>query len=380
MTVVNASQDQNATSLAFEVQQCNSALLYADEVTLVSPRVALLKSARDMNELNGVELLRRLNNVGPKFFPDSTESLRSFLKSVDSLPPRSLIPRHLRDELDSKLKQLVAEMRPLKETLQANVEKLLRQSGYDQLEEAVDLGILTIEDMQGADIDDIDASGMVLGFTKKIDEVLNDGGRYPLFDAHAGNIVRLGVKAGFFAPVPAVRPLCADAAMAEGLFDRLPNFEYAKPREIIDIRTELSSSLDSFRQGIRGLTDGIELAPEDPNFGNEIADAWNQKVAPAINEIEATIRENRSMSDLMVRTLKDPIGGGSLAGAVTLPATLAVAAGPAGAFISAAGVVVGASVATARALVDEHKEIRSAKKAQFYFLYGTKEQLQRGSG
>lgn len=86
MTVVNASQDQNSMSLSFEVQQCNSALLYADEVTLVSPRAALLKSARDMNELDGVDLLRKLNNVAPKFFPESSEQLRSFLKTVDSLP------------------------------------------------------------------------------------------------------------------------------------------------------------------------------------------------------------------------------------------------------------------------------------------------------
>lgn len=380
MTVVNASQDHDSTSLSFEVQQCNSALLYADEVTLVSPRAALLKSARDMNELDGVDLLRRLKNVVPKFFPEVTEQIYSFLETVDSLPPRSQLPRQMRDEVDSNLKLLVEGMRPLKESMQKNTEKFLRDTGYDQLEEAVELGILTIDDMDGAVVDDFgDGSSMLLGFTRKLDEVLNDGGRYPLFDAHAGNIVRLAIEAGYFSPVPQVRKLGADAAMADGLFDKLPNFQYAKPREIIDIRTELSDSLHAFRQGIRSLTDGIELAPEDPNFGAEIADAWNQKVAPAIEEIEATIADNRSMSDLIVRTVKDPVGATSIAGAVTLPATLAVAAGPAGAFISAAGTVVGASVATARALIDEHKEVRSAKKAQFYFLYGTREHLQRQS-
>lgn len=379
MTVVNASQDvQHAASLAFEVQQCNSALLYADEVTLVSPRAALLKSARDMSQLNGVALLRRLTNVAPKFFPDSSEQLRSFIEMFDGLPARSQLPKPLRDEYDANLKLLDEGLRPIRSNLQTNAEKLLADTGYEQLQDAVDLGILTIDDMEGAVIDDIgDGGGMVLGFAQKIDDVLNDGGRYPLFDADAGNIVRLGVEAGFFSPVPAVRQLGADAAMADGLFDRLPNFQYAKPREIIDIRTELSGSLSAFRQGIRSLTEEIDLAPEDPNFGNEIADAWNLRVSPALDEIEATIAENRSMSDLMTRTLKDPIGATSIAGAVTLPATLAVAAGPAGAFIGAAGVVVGYSVATARALIDERKELKTAKKAQFYFLYGTREQLER---
>jgi hypothetical protein len=253
---------------------------------------------------------------------------------------------------------------------------MFAKSGYDQLQDAVDVGILTIDDMPGAVLDDITEDGaMVLGFTQKNDEVLSDGGRYPLFDADANNIVRLCVEAGYFSPVPMARRLGADAALADGLFDRLPNFQYAKPREIIDIRTELSGSLSAFRQGVRSLSDEIELPPEDPHFSDEIADAWNQKVAPALDEIEATIAENRSMSDLMIRTVKDSIGGAAIGGAVTLPATLAVAAGPVGTYITAAGIAVGYSVATARALIDEHKEIGSVKKAQFYFLFGTNERL-----
>jgi len=39
-------------------------------------------------------------------------------------------------------------------------------------------------------------------------------------------------------------------------------------------------------------------------------------------------------------------------------------------------VAVGYSMATARALIDEYQEIRTAKKAQFYFLFGTNERLE----
>jgi hypothetical protein len=99
MTVVNASQDsQNAMSLVHEMQQCNSALLYADEVTLVSPRAALLKNAQQISESDGIELLRVFKDVAPKFFPDVSEELRSTFEKIDSLPPRLQLPRHLRDE------------------------------------------------------------------------------------------------------------------------------------------------------------------------------------------------------------------------------------------------------------------------------------------
>ena len=56
---------------------------------------------------------------------------------------------------------------------------------------------------------------------------------------------------------------------------------------------------------------------------------------------------------------------------LTPAATLAVAAGPVAEYVTAAGLVVGYSLAAARALIAEHGEVRKAKKAQFYFLYGT---------
>lgn len=262
--------------------------------------------------------------------------------------------------------------------MQENLRGIFADSGYDQLKDALDAGILFIDDVDGAAVDNLseaDDPSMVLGFVQKINDALVDGERYPLFDTRAGSIVRLGVDAGFFSPVPMARRLGADAAMAEGLFDRLPNFQYATTREILEIRTELSGSLLTFRQGIRDLTKDLNTAPEHPDFSNEIADAWNQKVAPSIEEIENTVAENKSMRDLVTRIVKDPIGGTSIGTAVTLPETLAVAAGPAAALIAIAGVAVGCTVATGRALIDEYREIRDLNQAQFYFLYGTNEQI-----
>ena len=57
-------------------------------------------------------------------------------------------------------------------------------------------------------------------------------------------------------------------------------------------------------------------------------------------------------------------------------AALAVAVGPIAQFAAAATVVTGISIATAQALGDENEKIDDdAKKAQFYFLYGTRERL-----
>jgi hypothetical protein len=367
MTVINASHDSDEImSLSYELQQCNSALLYADQVTLVSPRAALIKNAQQVSELDGLELLKVFKDVAPKYFPEQAETLDELIKYVEA------------GAGESRVNDLEKQLNSIRRKMQENLQGIFADSGYEQLRDALDAGILGIDEVGGAVVEklsDENDHSMVLGFVSKIDDVLTDGERYPLFDARSGEIVRLGVEAGFFSPVPMARRLGADAAMAGGLFDRLPNFQYATTREILDIRTELSDSLLAFRQGVRSLTEDIGLAPEDPDFSNEIFDAWNTKVAPAIEEIEQVIAENFSMRDLLTRAFKDPIGGATVGAGAALPATLAVAAGPVGAYIGVAGFVVGGTVAIGRSLIDEYKEIRSQKKAQFYFLYGTSQQL-----
>lgn len=366
MTVVNAGHGGEVMSLAHELQLCNSALLYADQVTLVSPRAALVQDAQRISELDGLELVKVLRNVAPKYFPEEVDRLKEITEYIES------------GDREDRVLRLEQQLQTIRRKMQENTSQIFADSGYEQLQDALAAGILVVDEVDGAVVDklrDENDSSMALGFVKKIDDVLTDGRRYPLFDAHAGKIVRLGVEAGFFSPVPMARRLGADAAMADGLFDRLPNFQYATTREILDIRVELSGSLSAFRQGIRSLTEDIELAPEDPDFSAEVSDAWNTKVVPAIEEIENAIGENFSMRDLLARVVKDPIGGASIGVGASLPATLGVAAGPIGAFAGVAGFVVGGTVAIGRALIDEYKEIGSQKKAQFYFLYGANQQL-----
>jgi hypothetical protein len=165
--------------------------------------------------------------------------------------------------------------------------------------------------------------------------------------------------------------------MADGLFDHLPSFQYATTSEILDVRSELSKYLGAFRQGVGGLAKKIEVTPEDPEFGAAVEDAWNSDVAPALDEIDETIRQNQSMADLTKRIVKDPIGGAALLASPTMPVTLAVANGPLTQLGAAIAVVAGIGIGATRAVIDERDEIASAKEAEFYFLYGTQEKLEK---
>jgi hypothetical protein len=366
MTVVSAVLNRDdPSSMKQIVQQTHAALLYADSVTLVSPVAALMKSTHDISKLDGLDLLFELNRAGPKYFPDIEADISGLKEIVDGLPPRRLWTSELRRHYDGVIKEFVSHMGPLRDLVQANANEIMANSGFDQLQLAIEAGILTVESLPGMDIAEIEdtAGEAMLSLLHRIDETLTSGRQYPLFDGETNEFVRNGVEAGIFAPTPIARRLGQKAAMADGLFDRLPSFEYATTSEILDIRTELSPSLGAFRTGVGSLTEQIEVAPEDPQFGNEVEYAWNETVAPAIDEIEATIRENKSMADLTRRFAKDSVGGGAIGAAVTLPFSLTVAAGPVGQLMTATGMVFGVGLGTIHGLIDEHAQIKKAKKA-----------------
>lgn len=363
--------------IKFAVQQTNAALLYADKVTLVSPAVALMQSTDDAANRTGFDLLIDLAAVAPKYFPQWAAELQKAEQQIRGFPPRSQWTARQEREYETWAQVVIEGVRPIQEQIRERADKLHSDTNFDQLRLAVDAGLLTIERMAGADVPEPGDTSeiVVMGLLERIQKLFDTRNQYPLFDANAGTIVTGGLEMGIFTRTPVARRLGADASMAAGLFDHLPLFPNATTSEILDIRTELSPALGAFRTGVSKLTEDIEVAPEDPQFGEEIEYAWNSEVAPALDEIDATFKENTSMSDLLKKMITDPVGATTAGAGVVLPFSLGIAAGPAQAFITAAGVVTGTTIATVKSLIKEKDAIAEARKAQFYFLYGTDQML-----
>lgn len=247
---------------------------------------------------------------------------------------------------------------------------------YRELALAMEAGLLTIDPLPDIDVrhigDESDDDIAARYFTR-VQHTLTSQNTYPLFDTTTNNLVNLGVEEGIFSPSPSARRRGRDASLAAGLFDRLPNFDHANMSEILDIRQELRDPLHRFRQGVRQLTKDIDIAPEDPQFGHEIDEAWATTVAPALAEIEATIEENSSLREKVRRMTSDPA---ALTGLVGI-AGLGIAAGPASALpsavalmLSSTAAVVGGSLAALRTDLAQQAAREAITKTQFYFLYG----------
>jgi hypothetical protein len=143
MSVVSAGieHDGDALSLSNEVKHCHAALLYADEVRLISPRASLLKSVADYGSLSGVDMVRFIATVGPSLDPNSASALNSILAILADFPRSGLTPA-LRRQRDALIEDLLGDFQPVQEILQQNAKDLLTRAGFNQLQTAIDSGIL----------------------------------------------------------------------------------------------------------------------------------------------------------------------------------------------------------------------------------------------
>lgn len=362
--------------LGDEIRQSQSALLYADSVTLISPRATLIHSIAFIEDALDLEMLELLVSVAPVHAPQATHQLEELLRAVRSLPPGNQLTSPQRRQRRQALTELFDTMRPAITELQDRIRESLEEMRYRELALAMDAGLLTIDPLPDIDVrhvgDEAD-DDIAARYFARVQHALMSQNTYPLFDTMTNNLVNLGVEEGIFSPSPSARRRGRDASLAAGLFDRLPNFEHANMSEILYIRKELRDPLHRFRQGVRQITKDIDIAPEDPQFGHEIDEAWTTTVAPALAEIEATVEENSSLRDKVRRMASDPA---TLTGVVGV-AGLGIAAGPASALpaavalmLSGAAAAVGVSLAAVRTDLAQHAAREDATKTQFYFLYG----------
>jgi hypothetical protein len=79
----------------------------------------------------------------------------------------------------------------------------------------------------------------------------------------------------------------------------LPTFPGATVDEVLDIRSELASSLTRFREIMATISKDFTSKPWERDFEDEILDAWVERVQPALQAIEASVRDNRSLLGLL---------------------------------------------------------------------------------
>ncbi len=349
---------------------CKSVLLYADHVTIASPRLFAVVASLGIVAVTPqtfAKVMARAVRDGGETMRGAADMVREFSDALEAMPPRHALTPEQRKSKAGLVRQIDRAMDSLRATSAEN----LTSAGADPLIRAVQEGLVTLEPLtrQDEEFDELPEDLLLSRYIEVVDAALGDPSSYPLFDDTTGHLAHLGLEAGFFTRSDMVRERGTTAATGAGLTGRLPNFPLADMSEIIDIRKTLRIPLERFRQAVRKLAVDIQLPAEDPNFGAVLDDRWLHEVQPAIDEIEERIRQDvslRALTGQFIAGAFDPMRNALPAAGV---ATLAMSAGS-GKMLAAAAAVAAAGVTPAvKALQQRQKASRDIARGQYYFLY-----------
>jgi hypothetical protein len=156
----------------------------------------------------------------------------------------------------------------------------------------------------------------------------------------------------------------------------LPNFVNLRMDEVIDLRSKLSSPLVRFRSEIARMSEEFEARPLDPDFAQEVEDAWRARVEPALLEIRETLAEHGLLREVASIALGDPRRLILEAGGVIAAAH--------GQILSLSGIMTAATAAAipaadliARAVAAAQSGKKGARRNAFYFLHRVAREAER---
>jgi len=344
--------------LRHETQLVKAALLYADHVTLVSPKALLMAGLADF--ATGDRRARI----------DATAELIGMLDSGQNAAQLYGQLRARRRRLSPhERRMLIGLERTLdagSDDIAAQIDKTLTDAGADELAQAMSAGLVDIHSLgqEQADADSYMDDVIEQMATLLRDSVSASAQTFPLFDDGAGDLLRAMVNEGLVTDPHAAR--AAEVGIAGRLIDGLEAFPDAEMDVILDVRTRLQAPLVRFRSALAQASTELASAAWDESFAREVDDIYRRKVAPALLEVQ------EALNDLGVRSTLLRLTSGKEA--LTTAATLGLAAageltnaGLPALLYGAPGIAVAAAGA-AEAL--QRRPIRrAAERNVFYFLY-----------
>jgi len=380
--MVIAANPGTGISVVPELDLVKAALLYGDKVTLISPVTTMLLQMEGLQRFSPSQQLELGRRVAPILM--APEEVPAFVQGIGE------VEEFLRSTArgGSTAAQLfraalLQKLAPVRRILSEAVRELGDQAGIDQLALARAKGLLEIENADpGGTIDlflscvrsaKLAESGeqspdpyigrIVETFVDKLSRHLASGREYLIFDEPIANLTEAAIMAGLFSPAKGPAGRSAQAMTASALMGRLPTFPNATVDEVIDIRTELAPSLTQFRSAMVTIAKTFTSAPWESDFEDEVHDAWVGTVLPALEVVDSSVQNNKSLLSLAA----------GMAGAANTawPGLLIIAAGLGGhaGGVEMFGGMTSAAVPLLQTLRNRRDTSTAIRMQPFYFLY-----------
>lgn len=386
--MVVAASPGSALSIAPELDLVKAALLYGDKVTLISPVTTMLLRVEDLKQFSPREQIDLLRRVAPILMPaDQAPDFQQGLAQIEGLLSSPGRDGSWRKQLLRM--QILQQFEPIRQRLADAVEDIGDQAGLNQLARARAQGLVRIESADPGDAMDLLVSciaaaklaetgekqvdphtnQIVETFVEKLSRHLSSGREYLIFDQPVANLTEAAIREGLFSPAKGSTGRSAQAMGASALMGRLPTFPNATVDDVLDIRMALAPSLTPFRSAMATISKTFTSAAWESDFADEVHDVWVERVLPAVEAIDASVRDDTSLLSLAAG-----IAGTTKA---SYPGLAIVAAGLLG--HDSAAAALGGAVYVAgpllQALRNRKAAVSNIRMQPFYFLYAMEQAL-----
>jgi hypothetical protein len=308
--------------LSRDVELAKAAVLYADQVDLISPFATMTQQLATMRDAGPGAPLSLLFDLDDSTLSDLgldqellTTEVRTMLpvivQAMENDAVRGLLPPDAQDAFAS-FQEPLAEFRKALDDIDS-------ATGASELRHAMSAGILRVVDLQrsanlvAASVDQAAGqddprgalSALISAWVTTVQGLLSDPARRVILDPEAFDLIRSLIDEGLVSIPPELAERSRAAHLGSGFIGRLPAFPEAPFDELLDLRRELAGPLARYRAATVRMSKALTASPFDQAITAEADDLWVEQVAPALVDLEDAYTDHGLVREIARRARGD---------------------------------------------------------------------------
>lgn len=315
--IISGVQDMSATSasIAEDIKMVRSALLYADHVEMYSAGTSMLRQMKEFTADGDLDLVLRMYAMMAQtegIDPSTRTQLMTLIEVVETFAEqRKMFNRSSRRnnpefrKIDSLFNDSLKSLRRAGNETKRTVEQMWLNYGGNELDVALEAGLLTIND-EWADalmekIDSVEEAAEILG------EAITTAKGNLLFDSMAGGLARAMHKEGRLILPNFHQTNIKTTRLGNQMILLLPNMAGVDVEKVLEVKQEVTASLANYRRSTRNLQEKLREDALSPHLDEEIEQLWFDDVSVQVEELTQAVYDSNlgTAKDVLVASVKE---------------------------------------------------------------------------
>ena len=316
-------QQYGSVTLEREILAIRAAILYADEIEVISPASEMLMGMNALAQDTSAPVLGILRALDADTLDKMSGGKGEDMKAVLDNLPLFLDPRveSALEALDNEQAETYRRLSSgLKEMAEDSSQELRDQlatmnanAGVPELAAATKTGVVKLKPLFSAE-DSWDEEVLVERYAAEVFDLLTDGSRHMLLDHGTTQFARVLINEKRVEPSALALPNALEALVGTGVITRLPTFGETPADELLDLRRDLMGPLSRYRRAAASLGEKMRVGPLDDEAQADVDHLYRTEIAPSLDEMREHLAEHglvREFARAIGSNIKEVIIGGA---------------------------------------------------------------------